>query len=116
MTEHDRNAEQKESGGFFGGLGNKVRPRRHRPRVDGPSDRCAPMVQLNEMAGGGTAGEAKEDKLDKSIDWVQEHLLGQGQQSNESATEQLKDEQISDFVRRQYKSVTGHDFPVADKS
>ncbi|RDX52420.1 hypothetical protein OH76DRAFT_1554135 [Lentinus brumalis] len=94
MSEHDRKDEKKESGGFFGGLGDK----------------------LNEMAGGGVAGEAKEDKLDKTIDWVQEHILGQGPQSNESAAEQLKDEQMSDFIRRQYKSATGHDFPSADKS
>ncbi|RPD60674.1 hypothetical protein L226DRAFT_432718, partial [Lentinus tigrinus ALCF2SS1-7] len=89
----ERNGEKKESGGFFSGIGDK----------------------LNEMAGGGAAGEAKEDKLDKSIDWVQEHILGKGSQSDESATEQLKDEQISDFIRREYKSVTGHEFPVADK-
>ncbi|KAI0366531.1 hypothetical protein BV20DRAFT_951957, partial [Pilatotrama ljubarskyi] len=71
--------------------------------------------QMNQIAGGGTAGEAKEDKLDKSIDWVQEHVLGQGQQSNESAAEQLKDEQISDFIRNQYKNITGSDLPVKDK-
>lgn len=29
------------------------------------------------------------------VDWVQENVLGQGQQSNESAVEQAKDEQIS---------------------
>ena len=51
-----------------------------------------------------------------AIDWVQEHVLHQGQQSDESATEQLKDEQISDFIRREYKSATGHEFPVSDKS
>ncbi|KAI0752585.1 hypothetical protein C8Q80DRAFT_1147088 [Daedaleopsis nitida] len=86
--------DEHESGGFFGGFGNK----------------------LNEMAGGGTAGEQKEDKLDKGIDWVQEHVLQQGQQSNESAQEQFKDEQISDFIRNQYKKATGHEFPAADKS
>lgn len=49
------------------------------------------------------------------VDWVQEHVLGQGDQSNESAVEQAKDEQISDFIRKQYKGTTGNDFPVADK-
>lgn len=29
------------------------------------------------------------------VDWVQENVLGQGDQSNESALEQAKDEQIS---------------------
>lgn len=47
---------------------------------------------------------------------MQENVLKQGQQSNESAQEQFKDEQISDFIRSQYKNATGKDFPVADKS
>ena len=33
------------------------------------------------------------------VDFVQEKLLGQGDQSNESAVEQAKDEQISDYIR-----------------
>lgn len=45
----------------------------------------------------------------------QEKVLGQGDQSNESAAEQAKDEAISDFVRDQYKSTTGSDFPIEDK-
>jgi hypothetical protein len=49
------------------------------------------------------------------VDWVQEHVLGQGDQSNESAVEQAKDEQISDFIRGQYKSQTGSDMPIKDK-
>ncbi|TCD67170.1 hypothetical protein EIP91_000396 [Steccherinum ochraceum] len=71
--------------------------------------------QMNEMGGGGKAGEAKEDKLDKGIDWVQEHVLGQGPQTNESASEQFKDEQMSDFIRGQYKGAVGSEFPLADK-
>ena len=46
---------------------------------------------------------------------VQEKFMGQGPQDNESAVEQAKDEQISDFIRGQYKGATGKDFPVADK-
>ena len=41
--------------------------------------------------------------------------MHQGDQSNESAAEQFKDEQISDFIRDQYKKATGKDFPIADK-
>ncbi|CAE6491018.1 unnamed protein product [Rhizoctonia solani] len=73
------------------------------------------MGMLNNAAGGGKSGEAKEDGLDKAVDWAQQHILGQGDQSNESAIEQAKDEQISDFIRSQYKSSTGKDFPIADK-
>ena len=105
-------SEQKSEGGFLGGIGDK----------------------LNNAAGGGAEGEKKEDGLDKGkftdsehtqcslltflivgIDYVQENFLGQGKQDNESAVEQAKDEQISDFIRGQYKGQTGKDFPIADK-
>lgn len=49
------------------------------------------------------------------IDLIQQHVLKQGDQSNESAVEQATDEQISDFIRGQYKNATGKEFPVADK-
>jgi len=49
------------------------------------------------------------------IDFVQEHILKQGPQDNESAIEQAKDEAISDFIRAQYKSYTGKEFPIKDK-
>jgi hypothetical protein len=48
------------------------------------------------------------------VDYAQQYMGG-GDQSNESAIEQAKDEQISDFIRGQYKSTTGKEFPVADK-
>ena len=49
------------------------------------------------------------------VDFVQEKFMGQGAQDNESAVEQAKDEQISDFIRGQYKSTTGSDMPIKDK-
>ncbi|KAI1312926.1 hypothetical protein F5Y03DRAFT_204480 [Xylaria venustula] len=73
------------------------------------------MDKLNSVAGGGKASEKNEDALDKGVDWVQENVLGQGDQSNESAAEQAKDEQISDFIRSQYKNTTGSDIPIKDK-
>jgi hypothetical protein len=45
----------------------------------------------------------------------QEKVLGQGPQDNESAIEQAKDEQVSDFLRGQYKGTTGKDIPIQDK-
>jgi hypothetical protein len=33
----------------------------------------------------------------------------------QSAVEQAKDEQISDFIRGQYKNTTGSDLPIKDK-
>ncbi|KAL9112404.1 MAG: hypothetical protein Q9227_003246 [Pyrenula ochraceoflavens] len=80
-------------GGFLGGLGDK----------------------LNSAAGGGRESEKNEDMLDKGIDMVQEKVLGQGPQDNETAVEQAKDEAISDFIRDKYKSATGSEVPVKDK-
>ncbi|RMJ08720.1 hypothetical protein CDV36_011659 [Fusarium kuroshium] len=69
------------------------------------------MDKLNGMAGGGAQGEKNED----AVDYVQEKFLGQGDQSNESAAEQAKDEAISDFIRDKYKESTGKEFFVEDK-
>ncbi|CAD0112179.1 unnamed protein product [Aureobasidium uvarum] len=82
-----------QSGGFLGGIGNK----------------------LNSAAGGGVESEKNEDYLDKGVDFVQERFMGQGPQNNESAIEQAKDEQISDFIRKQWKTTTGSDIPIKDK-
>ncbi|KAG8671733.1 hypothetical protein FPOAC1_004988 [Fusarium poae] len=68
-----------------------------------------------EAGGGGASGEKKEDGLDKAVDYVQENFLGAGNQSNESAAEQMKDEAISDAIRDQYKGATGSEFPISDK-
>ena len=94
------------------------------------------MNSLNNMMGGGAKGEKEEgkrwrtrrnshviltfhhhsaDALDKAVDWVQEHVLKQGPQDNESAVEQQKDEMISDSIRSSFKKATGHDIPIADK-
>lgn len=56
------------------------------------------------------------DYLDKAVDFVQEKFMGAGDQSNESAFEQAKDEQISDAIRGAYKNATGKEFFIADKS
>ncbi|KAF2033774.1 hypothetical protein EK21DRAFT_57728 [Setomelanomma holmii] len=87
--------EQQSSGGggFLGGIGDK----------------------LNSAAGGGKESEKNEDYLDKGVDFVQEKFLGAGTQDNESALEQAKDEQISDYIRSSYKSATGSDIPIKDK-
>ncbi|KAK4939361.1 hypothetical protein LTR10_020348 [Elasticomyces elasticus] len=100
LSNNDQNLQQTGQGtsagggNFLGGLGNK----------------------FNAAAGGGPQSEKNEDMLDKAVDYVQEKFLGQGPQNNESAMEQMKDEQISDFIRAKYKSTTGSDFPIKDKS
>ncbi|KAH8659610.1 hypothetical protein BGZ61DRAFT_433429 [Ilyonectria robusta] len=73
------------------------------------------MDKVNNFAGGGAKGEKNEDHLDKAVDYVQENFLGKGDQSNESAAEQAKDEAVSDFIRDKYKETTGKEFFVKDK-
>jgi hypothetical protein len=73
------------------------------------------MDSVNSALGGGRNSEKNEDFLDKAVDFVQEKFLGQGPQDNESALEQAKDEQISDFLRAKIKSATGRDLPFEDK-
>ncbi|KUJ14746.1 uncharacterized protein LY89DRAFT_619898 [Mollisia scopiformis] len=90
---NQQQSSSQQGGGMFSGLGDK----------------------LNSAAGGGRESEKNEDMLDKGIDFVQEKFMGQGQQDNESAVEQAKDEQISDFIRKQYKGATGSDVPIKDK-
>ncbi|CAG8643452.1 15956_t:CDS:2 [Acaulospora colombiana] len=68
------------------------------------------MDKVNNTLGGGQSGEQKE-----GVDMFQERVLGQGPQTNESAIEQAKDEQISDAIRSGYKSMTGKDVPIQDK-
>jgi hypothetical protein len=53
--------------------------------------------------------------IQTGIDLVQERILGQGDQSCEDPLEQAKDEQISDFIRGQYKGATGKEMPIKDK-
>jgi hypothetical protein len=89
QQQHDQSTEGQQSnssgGGFLGSLGDK----------------------FNSAAGGGKESEKNEDYLDKGVDFVQEKFLGAGPQDNESAVEQAKDEQISDFIRSKYKETTG---------
>lgn len=104
------------------GGNNTSQPADHsnNPTTTNPTDQSSSsggglMDKFNSLAGGGKESEKKEDPLDKGVDLFQQHVLGQGDQSNESAIEQAKDEQISDFIRDQYKKNAGKDFPVADK-
>ncbi len=46
---------------------------------------------------------------------MQENVLKQGKQDNESASEQAKDRLIADQIRKQYHNATGKDFPIKDK-
>ncbi|KAL2173410.1 uncharacterized protein P884DRAFT_91957 [Thermothelomyces heterothallicus CBS 202.75] len=73
------------------------------------------LDKLQGMAGGGAQGEKREDALDNGIDWVQENILKQGPQNNESATEQAKDRFIAQQIRDQYRTATGKDFPIKEK-
>ncbi|KAJ3531517.1 hypothetical protein NMY22_g8124 [Coprinellus aureogranulatus] len=57
--------------------------------------------KINHALGGGAKGEEEE-----AIDLFQEHVLKEGQQHNESALEQLKDNQIESTIRKTSASET----------
>ena len=100
---------------FLDKITHNDKPKAEESKKEEKSSSGGFMDKLNSLAGGGQKSEQNEDKLDKGIDWVQEHVLHKGDQSNESAVEQAKDEQISDYIREQYQKTTGHEFPVEDK-
>lgn len=78
------------------------------------NDKSGVGEAINNAGGGGAEGEKKEDYLDKGIDMFQERVLNQGEQNNETATEQAKDNLIADQIRSQWKDRTGSDFPIKD--
>lgn len=106
--------EQKEGGGggFLSGIGDKING-----AAGGGKEVNISSLPLthSELIADDLQSEKNEDYLDKGIDFAQEKFMGGGPQDNESAVEQAKDEQISDFIRGQYKSTTGSDMPIKDK-
>lgn len=53
--------------------------------------------------------------MSTAIDFMQERVFKMGSQDNESAVEQATDNQIASAIRSGYKTVSGKDFPIADK-
>ncbi|CAM1502216.1 Fc.00g042000.m01.CDS01 [Cosmosporella sp. VM-42] len=100
---------------FTGGDNNKDADNQQSEQKSEGSSGGGFMDKINGMAGGGAQGEKNEDALDKTVDFIQEKFMGAGDQKNESAAEQAKDEAISDFIRGKYKDTTGKEFVVADK-
>ncbi|KAG6818385.1 hypothetical protein H0H93_005417, partial [Arthromyces matolae] len=62
---------------------------------------------------GGILGKSNqdEDMLDKAIDLVQEYILREGPQDNETPLEKIKDKAIATAIRHQFKTVTGVELP-----
>lgn len=59
--------------------------------------------------------ERRLNHIHPGIDLVQEKIFKAGDQSNESAAEQVKDNMIADAIRSGYKTAVGKDFPIAEK-
>ncbi|KAH8912115.1 hypothetical protein BR93DRAFT_963314 [Coniochaeta sp. PMI_546] len=120
-TESTQNQQQPGSGGNGGGFMDKLSgftggsQNNNSTQSGQTSSGGGFMDKLNGMAGGGRESEKNEGVVDKGVDWVQQNVLGQGPQDNESAIEQAKDEQISDYIRGAYKNATGSDIPIKDK-
>jgi len=101
--------------GFTGKLRNVLQGNEADDKKKRENQRGWLSERMNEMAGGGKKAELDEDGLDKAIDFFQNHVWNEGAQDDESAIEQLKDEQIATGIKLAYKNATGHDFPSRDK-
>ncbi|KAF8155429.1 hypothetical protein B0H34DRAFT_713234 [Crassisporium funariophilum] len=84
----------------------------------------AVMDKVSKSGHGGSPAHAgdqtkptggKSDPLDKAIDMVQEHVLKQGSQKNESAAEQAKDQKLASGIRKLFKMLTGKNVPGSKK-
>ncbi|MCJ1465403.1 hypothetical protein MMC07_004021 [Pseudocyphellaria aurata] len=116
-------AEQ-TGGGFFGGIGDKLNSaagggkesEKNEDLLDKGVWEFLPSVTWGFLEGKRFAKKKDVDEkwIRIGVDYVQQ-AMGGGDQSNETAAEQFKDEQISDMIRSQYKSVSGKDFPIEDK-
>ena len=120
-------SEQSSSGGggFLGGIGDKFNSaagggkesEKNEDYLDkGTSSYTHPHTQLSSFSTAVSSISNTDNYTPTAgIDMVQQYGLGGGAQNNESAVEQAKDEQISDFIRGQYKSNVGSDMPIKDK-
>ncbi|RDB19478.1 hypothetical protein Hypma_013622 [Hypsizygus marmoreus] len=103
---------EKKDEGLFGKIGGVLGHGGHREE---PAKPQSFGDKIHSALGGGTAGEEKEGGFDKAIDFVQEHVFGAGPQDNESAFEQLKDKQIAETIKDQFRKVTGHESAASSK-
>jgi hypothetical protein len=121
---------QQSGGGFLGGIGNKL----NSAAGGGPEseknedylDKGKHTTLLFTFTVTNTNTYPQVSTLSKRSSWdrvlrylypllrAKHHILIYPQ-NNESAIEQAKDEQISDFIRKQWKTTTGSDIPIKDK-
>jgi hypothetical protein len=104
-----------ESGGFLSGIGNKMNEaagggkesEKNEDYLDkGTFIPPSLLLWIVVWRDGWLGGWIERANLVSGVDFVQEKFMGAGPQDNESAVEQAKDEQISDFIRGQYKSMS----------
>ena len=120
-------SQQQSSGGFLGGIGDKLNSAAGGGRESEKNEDYLDKGELTlsyatavpaltyfrrrlragEVHGTGTPGQrGMSSRLS---------IKGSVLMQRQSAVEQAKDEQISDFIRGQYKSATGSDIPIKDK-
>lgn len=92
--------EQKSSGGFMDKLNNAAGGGAAGEKKEDGLDKgniSSPSFVISQFCviGAWNSGLLTILSIYLGVDWVQENVLGQGDQSNESALEQAKDEQIS---------------------
>ena len=123
------NKESSGGGGFLGGIGDKLNSaagggkesEKNEDYLDKgtfPSqypEAPSQLQQTHSFRLHSVSTSLTDHESPAGVDFVQEKFMGGGAQDNESAVEQAKDEQISDFIRSKYKSTTGSDIPIKDK-
>jgi hypothetical protein len=119
--------QQQSSGGFLGGIGDKLNSAAGGGRESEKNEdyldkgelklshamtiqvltrrRC--RLRAGEVPWTGTSGQRGM--------WSFQPGKRMSANTVQSAVEQAKDEQISDFIRGQYKGATGSDIPIKDK-
>jgi len=135
--------ERKEGGGFLGGIGDKINSAAGGGKESEKNEDYLDKGECYWSSNSGLSCQAttacfyySEDGATNSVQvsttfkrssWAKDHrttryvycslFLHDTRKLTESqsAVEQAKDEQISDFIRKQYKGTTGKDVPIKDK-
>ncbi|KUI63110.1 hypothetical protein VP1G_10229 [Cytospora mali] len=100
--EEEKKKSKEDKPSFFDKIAGKAEEEERRRKEEENKNAFKKLTdRLNEGMGGGRKAEEQEDLLDKTIDAIQQYVLLEGPQQQESCLEQIKDKQIAQFIRNQ---------------
>ncbi|KAF8454674.1 hypothetical protein BDZ91DRAFT_556698 [Kalaharituber pfeilii] len=91
QEERERKKREEEEAGIIGKVGGLVGLKKEEPPE--------PQGFGSKIMGAFGGQQRKPDMVDHGVDFVQEHVLGQGSQKNEGFVERFKDDQIAGAIR-----------------